>query len=243
VRIDLFSATRAAVRHLLASGRRRIAFLAPGHEPGSSRADAYRAVLVEAGLAPMFIDVPPAEGFSERARTRQAVRGVLRRRQRPDALFCFNDEYAIGALRGLRDAGLSVPDDVAIFGCDGIEETEYHDPPLSTIVFPFTEAARLGWEFLRQRIEDPGLPVQSAVLIPDLAVRESSGVVHGDTPKRKSARRATRHVDHQGQRLNRESPCGARLPHCSADPKQPARARALRFRAERRHDARVHSYT
>ncbi len=100
---------------------------------------------------------------------------------RIDALVCFNDEMAVGALRALRSRGRSVPGDVALVGCDGIEETAYHDPPLTTLHFPYEEAARAGWQLLRERIEaqketdgGPDTPAPERLLAPELVVRGSS---------------------------------------------------------------------
>ena len=74
--------------------------------------------------------------------------------ERPDALFCTNDDGAIGCYRGLRDLGLRVPEDVALVGCDGIEDTEYLETPLTTIVQPVEELSRLGWEFEKVALPD-----------------------------------------------------------------------------------------
>jgi len=86
----------------------------------------------------------------------------------PTALGC------IGVQRGLLDLGLRVPEDAAIVGCDGIDETEFHQPALSTIALPQEEMCRLAWQFLRRRIEEPDAPRQAAILKPRLVVRESS---------------------------------------------------------------------
>ena len=92
----------------------------------------------------------------------------------PEAIFCRNDHMALGAYRALRDHGKRVPEDVAIVGCDGIPEAKYLDAPLTTIEQPLAEMCALGWKFLKQRIENPELPQQAAVLMSDLVVRKSS---------------------------------------------------------------------
>jgi DNA-binding LacI/PurR family transcriptional regulator len=92
-----------------------------------------------------------------------------------EALFCFSDEGAIGAYRGLRDLGLRVPDDVALVGCNGDLDTEYLDVPISTLVCPGEEMCAQAWQFLQQRMSHPDLPRQAALLLPKLEIRESSG--------------------------------------------------------------------
>src|ERR1700712_1482385 len=72
--------------------------------------------------------------------------------QPPDAVFCFNDLLAIGALRALHERGRGVPGDVAVIGFDGIEEGDFHTPTLSTIRPDKAEIARLALAFLERRI-------------------------------------------------------------------------------------------
>lgn len=175
VRIDLRDATKAAIRHLAAGGSRRIALLIPDwlewmEECGEDRLDGYRIAMDELGLQQELI-VTSAE-------TRQVVRPALKayiaEHGHPDALFCFNDDMAIAAFRALRDLGLRVPDDVALVGCDGIEDTAYHDPALTTIVQPIEEMCSIAWSFLMRRIQEPSIPPQQITLQPRLEVRASS---------------------------------------------------------------------
>ena len=80
----------------------------------------------------------------------------------------------LGAYRALRECGYRVPDDVTLVGCDGIAEAKYLDAPLTTIEQPIVEMCRIGWQFLKQRMENNALPVQSATLRSELVVRKSS---------------------------------------------------------------------
>jgi LacI family transcriptional regulator len=81
---------------------------------------------------------------------------------------------AIAIYRGLCDMKLRVPEDVALVGCDGIQDTEYLECPLTTLVQPVAESCGTAWQFLCQRLENPQLKRQHAVLQPKLVVRESS---------------------------------------------------------------------
>jgi LacI family transcriptional regulator len=77
----------------------------------------------------------------------------------------------------LRDLGVRVPDDVALAGCDGIEDTEYLECPLTTLVQPVAKMCATAWQFLQRRLAQPRplKPLQRDVLKPRLAIRESSG--------------------------------------------------------------------
>jgi LacI family transcriptional regulator len=173
VGVDFAPAAREAVLRLVASGRRRVAHLKM-HWRGTGpqvRLDAYLDVLREAGLPSELI----LTSDHSRAGVRHAVTEYVREHGPPDGIFCHNDDFAIGAYRALRDMGLRIPDDVALVGCDNLEETAYLDVPLSTIAVPTEELCRTGWEFLYRRMHDPSAPLQCAILQPQLVVRASLG--------------------------------------------------------------------
>lgn len=174
VTIDLPAAARLGMNHLLASGARRIAFLstAQDHDP---RTHIYREMVEAAGYQPLFIRLQ----YDNRPNARDTVRAFIEEqrslgRPLPDAIFCKNDEVAIGACRGLFDAGLRVPDDVLLLGCDGLEDAEYTACPLSTVALPITEMCRLAWDFMENRLQTPDAPLQQIVLQPQLIVRQST---------------------------------------------------------------------
>lgn len=172
VQIDLSEGAQQAVEHLVESGRRRIVYITDqlesrGQDP---RYLAYTKVLAEAGLETRFVDVS-----SERRQIRTQVAEYIETQGTPDAFYCHNDDIAIAAYRAMRDLGVQIPDDVAIVGCDGIEDTEYLDVPITTIALPLEEMCSLACEFLQRRIENPSHPIQEAVLKARLIVRQSSG--------------------------------------------------------------------
>lgn len=170
VGIDLRWGTVEAVNHLVKSGRKRIGYLVNkwGAHPGDARFDGYNQVMQSAGLQPALVVVE--EG------TRKSGYKAIQSEdlKQFDALFCFNDELAMGAYRGIVEAGLSVPNDIALIGCDGLEELAYVGTPISSIAQPTEEMCRLAWQFLKNRIEDPELPPQQVVLRPELKLRASS---------------------------------------------------------------------
>lgn len=171
VEIDLRKGVEDALDHLLAGGRRRIVYVADDmrSRPDDLRYRTYVERVTAAGFAPEFLDVQPT-----RRAARTAMREFIERQGVPDALFCHNDDLAIGAYRGLCDLGVRVPDDVAIVGCDGVENGEYLEVPITTVAQPVSEACELACRFLERRVEDPSLALQSAVLEATLVVREST---------------------------------------------------------------------
>lgn len=168
VRLDLAPGSRDAVRHLLTVGCRRIAFVGPAAH--DDRAAAYEEVMREAGRPAELVHTPA----NDRASIRAFFHDYLMANGRPDGLFCQNDDRAIACCRALADLGLRVPEDVAVVGCDGIEETEYRTAPISTIQVPVGEMCDLAWRALRARMTDPLAPPRRHVLTPPLVVRESS---------------------------------------------------------------------
>ncbi|MBN6038888.1 LacI family DNA-binding transcriptional regulator [Amycolatopsis sp. 195334CR] len=136
VAIDNVAAARTATTHLLSTGRRRVAAL--GLQPQVSNATArrrlrgYREALTEAGLTPVpELEVPVRT--LHRADGHRAMLGLLDLAEPPDAVFCFTDELALGALRAAADRGVAVPEDLALAGFDDIEDGRFSVPALTTI--------------------------------------------------------------------------------------------------------------
>ncbi|MGJ6981676.1 LacI family DNA-binding transcriptional regulator [Aestuariimicrobium soli] len=138
VSVDSVPASHAMTEHLIGLGRRRIAaigreVIAPdGQATSSVRLQGYRQALAEAGLP---YDDALVVGVREYSRGDgyAAMRTLLDLPEPPDAVYCFNDLMAIGAIRACHDAGLRVPDDVAVAGFDNITEGRYSTPRLTTI--------------------------------------------------------------------------------------------------------------
>lgn len=136
VAIDHARAAEDASAHLLQTGRRRIAAI--GVRPRRRTATTqrytlgYRRALRRVGLTPPSGYLQPALPH-RRAEGYHAARTLLAHEQRPDALLCYSDLLAIGALRAAVDAGLRVPQDVAVIGIGDTEEGRYARPTLSTV--------------------------------------------------------------------------------------------------------------
>ncbi|WP_404474419.1 LacI family DNA-binding transcriptional regulator [Microbacterium aerolatum] len=177
VAIDNVAAARDAVGHLITSGRKRIAAI--GSQPLEEyatplqRSAGYEAALADAGMAVHADYVTTAAHYS-RTEGYAAARALLELDPRPDAIFCFSDLLAIGAMRAVFDAGLSVPEDVAVIGIDDVEEGRFARPSLSTISLDTPFIARESVRRIIERIEDPELPATEIVAPHKLVVREST---------------------------------------------------------------------
>jgi len=173
VAVDLYSGALEAMEHLVQTGRRRIAYVLSHTEEDfltESRYRAYTSVLAATGLEPCLIKT---NGVTLSA-SYQAVTDFMQVNRDVDAVFCHNDDMAFGAHRALTDLGFAIGKEVALVGCDGIEETDYLSPPLTTIVQPVDEMCEIAWQFLKNRIDDPSTPPQQRTLKPTLVIRASS---------------------------------------------------------------------
>ena len=180
VSIDNVAAARAATEHLLQGGRRRIAAIGEQQRPSSGtarlRLQGYVEALGAAGLAVDDDLVVPSESY-HRADGAAAMAGLLSLPSPPDAVFCFNDLLALGAMRMLHERGVRVPDDVAVVGFDDIEDGRYSTPTLTTIRPDKKRIAELAVRLLAEQLEDGGRGHSPREVIApfDLAVRESTG--------------------------------------------------------------------
>jgi LacI family transcriptional regulator len=104
------------------------------------------------------------------------MQSLLERTRAFTAVFCFNDISAIGAIRALKDAGLSVPGDVSVVGFDDILSAAYFTPSLTTVRQPLEQMGRRGAQVLLERIADREKKFSGEIVMsPELVVRESTG--------------------------------------------------------------------
>jgi DNA-binding LacI/PurR family transcriptional regulator len=181
VAVNNVQAATDATAHLITQGRRRIAAIGVQRSAAGVsarlRLQGYRRALREHGLDLDPVLAVPAAAW-HRADGAAAVRSLLAQGPPPDALFCFNDLLALGALRALYEAGLRVPDDVAVVGFDDIEETRYSTPTLTTVSPAKDLIAGTAVELLVARLAaEAGVrsPPRRVVAPHTLTVRESSG--------------------------------------------------------------------
>jgi LacI family transcriptional regulator len=168
---------KMATTHLLSIGRRRIAHIGGrGTSPSVDRYEGYRIALAEAGVRVSKNLVVTRERFEESGDVAgyQAMQELLSRKIRPDAVFCYNDLSAIGAMQASMDAGFAIPDEIAFVGCGNLRYAPYLKVPLSSIDHA-TElmgvtAAKLAIELAIKPRQEP----QVTLLKPTLVVRQSS---------------------------------------------------------------------
>ncbi len=133
---DDIAAGQLATEHLVSLGRRRIAHIgAAGVSTGIDRLQGYRNALKEAELAfsPALVrTISRTEEAGDEAGS-AAMAELLTSRRKPDAVFCYNDLSAVGAIRCILASGLRVPDDVAVIGCGNLRLASYLEVPLSSI--------------------------------------------------------------------------------------------------------------
>ena len=171
VDVDHFGGVACAVRHLVASGRRRIATIAGPQDmvAGIDRLAGYRVTLEEAGLARHV-----AVGDFTRESGVAAMRELLADDPDLDAVFVASDMMALGALLALKEAGRRVPADVAVIGFDDFDISRYSEPPLTTVRQPIGDIGRtMARQLLGLINGESDLP--NAVVLPtELVVRSSA---------------------------------------------------------------------
>lgn len=176
VQIDNFAAARDAVEHLLATGRRRVVAIGAqrtGESSSGLRLSGFQEAMRAAPQA--TADVAYVKSFTRRSGA-EATRRLLQEGPLPDAIFCFSDLLALGALRALHEAGVSVPEQVAVVGFDDIEDGRYGRPSLTTIAPDKGAIAEAAMDALVRRIGGDDSAPQRVVAPHSLVERESTGV-------------------------------------------------------------------
>lgn len=199
--IDNYLGARTMVEHLLSAGHRRIAFIAgPANNfDAYERQRGYRDALAEADAAstPWVLpgDFGEASGYA-------AGQALLAAAERPQAVFAANDMMALGCLFALNQAGVRVPDEIALAGFDDIPLARYVVPSLTTMRVKIDELGAHAMRLLLELQDGEDVRGRLAPQMPELIVRESSVARtrdddggHSDGPaverKRTSAKRET----------------------------------------------------
>lgn len=172
---DNLEGGRMATEHLLRLGRRRVATIAGPQTmaPGIDRLEGYRLALQAWGLSPRPEWI--AEGDFTEAGGYMAMRRLLP--ARPDAVFVASDLMAVGALKAIREAGLRVPEDIALVGYDDVELARYTDPPLTTVRQPIYDLGRIAVQLLLRQLEEGNREPQRVILPTELVIRSSCGAL------------------------------------------------------------------
>ena len=184
------AASRRATNHLISLGHRRIAHISHAsldYVSALQRLEGYRAALNAAGLPYKQALVTQAD-FSF-ASGYQAMKEILAEHTPPTALFAGNDTVAIGAMLAIREAGFSVPDDIAVVGYDDVPSAAFACPPLTTIRTHAYEHGKLFAEAAIRLMNQEAIDSQQDALPLELVIRNSCGANSSPFPSATTARR------------------------------------------------------
>lgn len=175
-----------ATRHLIDLGHERIAFIGANLKGGSSlkRLQGYLKALEQHDIeiderlvTGRNEDVSEIPGYSTEEIGFEGMKRLLSLPNPPTAVFARNDFTAIGAMSAIKEAGLSIPEDIAIVGFDDIPLAARTSPPLTTVRQPMRLEGQLAAEMLLERIEEKDRkPRRERILNCELIVRESTGL-------------------------------------------------------------------
>ena len=174
VTVNNYQAARTAGQHLIGQGCRRVGFIAGPVQTttGASRLAGYRAALRAAGRLPdpsliAYADFRTEGGYA-------ATRQLLRQRRRPDGLLFANNLMTVGGLRAIAEAGLAIPDDIAVVGFDDAIWATALRPPLTVVAQPTYEIGQTAAKLLLRRVDGEAFPPRRIVLQAELIERASS---------------------------------------------------------------------
>lgn len=162
-----------ATRYLLELGHRRIGFISGIMEITSAveRLEGHRAALMDAGLE--LDERLIVGGDFWQSAAYEATHKLLSLKNRPTAIFASNDLSAFGVMEAVREAGLSIPQDISIIGFDDIPQASIVHPKLTTMRQPLDQMGRMAARMLMERIENPELTPRRVTLATRLIVRDS----------------------------------------------------------------------
>jgi LacI family transcriptional regulator len=170
--VDYELSSFTATSYLIDNGHRQIAFISKGSIPhfyiqtfkGFCRALDNNGI----SIPPDWIQITA----TDEASAYECMQSILHGKNIPTAVFCSIDSFAIGAMRGARDMGYAVPDDISFIGIDNISLSAYFKPGLTTINIDKENLGELAMNMIVQKIE--GMKVDSAYVASDqLVVRDS----------------------------------------------------------------------
>jgi LacI family transcriptional regulator len=174
VAVDYADIAYRAVRYLNRKGHRRIACInGPEERPSSvERLRGVRTAFLEIGLT-MEERALIVNGNFQFDGGYKAMKELLETRPHPTAVFAGNDFQAMGAIQAIREAGLSVPGDISIVGCDDTQMATWIRPTITTLHVPFDEMGAMATQLLCRLLRDEDLSSRQILLSSQLIERES----------------------------------------------------------------------
>jgi len=180
--IDHRTAVFAALRHLSELGHREIAFL-KGPDISSDTEDRWKSIVEasrEFGIhidPELVVELNDPEGCAARAPEYgyPFAKKLLSRNRPFTALFAYNDNSAIAAIRVFQDAGLRVPEDISVVGFDDIQAAAYTNPSLTTVRQPLEKMGEIAAQTVLDRIENRTEYMAEIAIEPQFIARQSTG--------------------------------------------------------------------
>ncbi len=174
---DDFSGGKLATEHLIQLGRRRVAYIgSPDLSPAADRFRGFRFALRDHDIElreDLILSSPNEESSGDNAGY-DMMRTLLKRKPKPNGVFCHNDVIAIGAMKATLEAGLSIPRDIAFVGFDNVKYSKYLQIPLTSVDQSTQKlgktAAQLALDLVAKKVDKP----RTILLAPTLVVREST---------------------------------------------------------------------
>jgi LacI family transcriptional regulator len=166
-----------ATRHLISLGRKRIAHIGGhGTSPSADRLSGYRKALAAARMKVPASFVVKRERIEEGgdAAGYHAMQELLGRVPRPDAVFCYNDLSAIGAMKATTQSGLRIPEDIAFVGCGNLRYAEYLNVPLTSVDQSTERMGTAAAKLALSLASAPEQEMETVLVEPRLVVRRSS---------------------------------------------------------------------
>jgi LacI family transcriptional regulator len=172
VAIEQFYGAKLAVEHLIGLGHTQIAEISGpmNWHDAVMRHQSWVDTMNQHGLSP---HLSMAGNWSAQSGY-EAVKALLKKGARFSALVAANDQMALGAMAALGEHGLRIPHDVSVVGFDGIPESAYFSPPLTTVHQDFEALGEQSVEYLVALMKNPDTPIHQRVLYPRLVVRKST---------------------------------------------------------------------
>jgi LacI family transcriptional regulator len=182
VGVENETAVQKLVAHLIDLGHQRISMVAgrQGLTTTEERVKGYTTQMEAAGLPPTADSL--LHGDSRGSVARQVVQAALAGPDRPTALVVGNNLMTIGAMRALRDAGLSVPGDLALVAFDDFEWSDLFSPRLTAVAQPEREMASTAVSLLLDRMAEPESETRQIRLTPTINHRDSCGCDNSSIP-------------------------------------------------------------
>lgn len=174
IRIDNRAAAKTMVDYLISLGHRRIGVISGLRDNPHSidRMAGYKESLKDAGIP--FDKELIAEGDFTMWSGLNNAHQFCQMKNRPTAIFCMNDEMAIGAMQTLKAHGFKVPEDVSVTGFDDIAYAKYCDPSLTTISQPTEELGKMAMDMLLRIIQGESISQKECILPTEFIIRKST---------------------------------------------------------------------